>query len=87
MSPWWLKPVPAQSEPRHSLKKWVVLFIVFILAATLNLVSAVLKFSDGQDSIGALRLAIAILSGALAGKAIAEIWKRRRVEPSEEEIG
>ncbi len=87
MSPWWLRPVPVQDEPRHALGKWVVLLSVVILAATLNLVFAVLKFTDGQGWVGAWHLGIAILSGSLAAKAIVEIWKRRRIEPPEEKMG
>jgi hypothetical protein len=85
MSPWWVRPV--QNEPKHSLGKLVVLCSVFSLAAALNLFSAVLKFSDGQGWSGAWRLAIALLSGSLAAKAILEIWRVRRIEPPEEKIG
>lgn len=84
MSPWWMKPV--QNEPRHSLGKWVLLCSVFSLAAALNLFSAALKLSDGKGWVGAWRLAIGLLFGSLAVKAIVEIWKRQRTEPPEEKI-
>lgn len=82
MSPWWMKPV--QDEPRASQGKRIVLSSLLTLSAALNLFVAVLKLSEGEAWFGALYLAMALLMGVFAGKAIVGVSKGRQAKPPEQ---
>ena len=78
MSPFWLK--PREPEPGISQGKLLALGVAVILAATLNLMVAVLKLSDGK-AIGALYLIVALLLGGVGVKGLREARKRRHGKP------
>ena len=76
MSPWLIK----ETDRSAVSGKFLVAAIAFSIAAALGLLNAFLYFYDGQVWSGALRLAVAVFMGLLAGKAVMEMrkWKDPR---------
>jgi hypothetical protein len=79
MSPWWMKPT---QENRRDSGKLIILSCLLTIAAILNLVVGLLKFSDGKVWFGALYSVVALLLGILAVKGFMG-WRRWRAERSE----